>query len=251
MSEYFDRRGGETVAEYAARMRYFVRLLSSRVSSIAGLGIDSDEVIDQLDVIVGIPDEMVRGKWWDLQRSIESRAMRLLDLRTLERIDAYIALQDNFLSEREAAEVSMAMSWNELLSRLHDGQSRAEVQEYVEIGLRDDWWDVLSRFVDSARASVAFMSEFWERETGEPIAEYAARVRETLHVIAGIIDLEAGLSSDFDEMIEHAEWIIEHARDGLFEQRHSLRTRIDSRICRIIDIETLARIEAYVARVTS
>lgn len=95
------------------------------------------------------------------------------------------------------------------------------------------------------------MSEFWERNSGETIPEFAARVRENLHVITGIIDLEVGLSRDFDEMIEHAEWIIEHARDGLFEQRHILRTSIDSRICRIIDIETLARIDAYVERVTS
>lgn len=95
------------------------------------------------------------------------------------------------------------------------------------------------------------MSDFWERKTEESISDFATRVRETLHVIAGTIDLEAGLSRDFDEMIEHAEWIIEHARDGLFEQRHILRTSIDSRICRIIDIETLARIDAYVERVTS
>ena len=152
MSEYFDRRDDETVAEYAARMRHFVQLLSGRVSSIAGLGIDADEVIEQLDVIVAMPDDKVRGRWWDLQRSIESRAMRMLDLRSLERINAYIELQSDFLSDHQAAEVSMAMAWNELLARLHDGQSRAEVYEYVEIGLRDDWFEVLARFVDRARS---------------------------------------------------------------------------------------------------
>lgn len=88
--EYFERRAGETVAEYAARMRHFVRLLSGRVSLIAGLGIDADEVIAQLDIIVGMPDDMVRGRWWDLQQSIQSRVSRVLDLRTLQRVDAYI-----------------------------------------------------------------------------------------------------------------------------------------------------------------
>ena len=151
-SKYFDRRDDETVAEYAVRMRHFIRLLSGRVSLVAGLGIDADEVIAQLDIIVGLADDDVRQRWWDLQQSIAGQVSRVLDLRTLERIDAYVEWQTDLLSDRRAAEVSMALGWNELLSRLHDGQSRAEVHDYVKIGLRDDWWDVLSSIVDSARA---------------------------------------------------------------------------------------------------
>ena len=152
MIGYFEQRDDETVAVYAARMRDFVRLLSGKVSSIAGLGIDADEVIAQFDFIVAMPDDVVRGRWWDLQQSIQSRVSRILEMRTLERVDAYLEWQSQQLSDRRAAEVSMALGWDELLSRLTDGQRRLEVQEYVQIGLRDDWWDVLSSFVDSVRA---------------------------------------------------------------------------------------------------
>ena len=89
-SEYFDRRTHETVAENAARMSHFVRVLSGKVSIVAGLSIDADDVIEQLDFIVAQADDDLRAIRWDMQQRIEHVVSRTLDIQTLAKIQAYV-----------------------------------------------------------------------------------------------------------------------------------------------------------------
>lgn len=90
VSQYFERDDGESVAEYAARMRDFVRLLSGKVSSIAGLGFDADDVLESLDYVISQPDDEVRARRWDVIENISRRVHSIPDVETLTRIEAYI-----------------------------------------------------------------------------------------------------------------------------------------------------------------
>lgn len=90
MSEYFERRNDEAVAEYAARMHHFVRLLAGKVSSEAGLGFDANDVIESLDYVISQPDDEVRARRWNVIESISRRVHRISDVETLSKIDAYI-----------------------------------------------------------------------------------------------------------------------------------------------------------------
>lgn len=90
MSQYFDRARGGTVSDFAKRMRHFISVLSGRVSTVAGLSISADEVIESLDFIVDQPDEGLRAMGWELQQRIEKRVSWILDIEEKARIDAYV-----------------------------------------------------------------------------------------------------------------------------------------------------------------
>jgi hypothetical protein len=84
---YFERRTEETVAEYAARMRHFVRVLAGTVSIEAGLTFDADDVIASLDAVISWPDDDSRAERWELVQSIHRHVDRILDIDALRRID--------------------------------------------------------------------------------------------------------------------------------------------------------------------
>lgn len=90
ISQYFERRDDEAVAEYASRMHDFVRLLAGKVSAEAGLGFDADDVLESPDYVIAKPDDDLRSQRWDVIESISRRVHRITDIETLARIDAYI-----------------------------------------------------------------------------------------------------------------------------------------------------------------
>ena len=93
MSEYFDRARGGDVSDFAKRMRHFIRILSRRASTVAGLSISADEEIESLDFIVDQPDDGLRAMgWesWEPQQRIEKRVSWILDIEERARINAYV-----------------------------------------------------------------------------------------------------------------------------------------------------------------
>lgn len=85
-----DRRPGETAAEYATRMRYLVTLIVGTVQSHAGIGIDVDDVIADLDWIAAQPDDARRAMVWDLQCRIDKVVGRMTNPVRLHKILSFV-----------------------------------------------------------------------------------------------------------------------------------------------------------------
>jgi hypothetical protein len=90
MSEYFDGALGATVSDYEKRKCHFIRIFCGRVSTVASLSIDVDEIIESPVFIVDQPHDGLWGMRWELEQRIEKRVGRILDIEELARIDAYV-----------------------------------------------------------------------------------------------------------------------------------------------------------------
>ena len=89
MTRQLDRAPGETVPQFAQRMSDLVRLIQGIVQSHAGLGRDTDEVIDELEFINEHFDDDGWQECWDLRSEIERVISRMMYVERLRRILHY------------------------------------------------------------------------------------------------------------------------------------------------------------------
>lgn len=147
--DYFSKRKDETVIEYAERMRNFISLLRGLVELHAGIHFDADELIERLDFIIAQPDDGLRAMRWDLVTSIERTVSRILDVTVLARIDVHArrAAEDDqgFVGFRRPLE---RPPFAEVIAHLRAGIT---VHDVNVLALGDDWWNVISGWVDEQR----------------------------------------------------------------------------------------------------
>lgn len=86
MTQLLDRETGETVADYATRMKYLVELIVGIVQSEADIGYDADEVIDELDFIIAHADDENWSGCWELRVEIERVISRMTSETRLNRV---------------------------------------------------------------------------------------------------------------------------------------------------------------------
>lgn len=86
MSDYTKRLLTESAAEYARRMRQYIILLVGVVQSEAGVGIDIEEVIAQLEWIEDLPDDAVRAGILDRQQKVIRIVERMSDPAKLDAV---------------------------------------------------------------------------------------------------------------------------------------------------------------------
>lgn len=81
-----------------------------------------------------------------------------------------------------------------------------------------------------------------ERMSDETAAEYAQRMIEVVEVIAGLVQSEAGMLIDADDMISNARFIAEHADGPAWDECWQLQLEIRRVISRMTSPMRLHRV---------
>ena len=89
MTRQLDRQPGETVPQFANRMLDLVSLINGIVQSHAGMLHDADDVIADLDFIIGHFGDPGWKECWQLRVDIERVISRMTDVARLQRILYY------------------------------------------------------------------------------------------------------------------------------------------------------------------
>lgn len=86
------------------------------------------------------------------------------------------------------------------------------------------------------------MSDILARQPDETVTDYTERMIELVQLIGGLINCEAGIMLDFDEVIASARWIVAHASDEDREECWQLQLEIDRVVSRMTSPTRLARV---------
>lgn len=86
------------------------------------------------------------------------------------------------------------------------------------------------------------MTRQLERAPGETVPEFAKRMSDLVHLILGIVQSEAGIGYDADDVIEELRFIVKHAADDNWDKCWELKVEIERVISRTTDVNRLQRI---------
>jgi hypothetical protein len=86
------------------------------------------------------------------------------------------------------------------------------------------------------------MSDILSRQPGETVRDFTERMIELVDLIGGIVQSEAGIMLDADEVIASARWIVAHASDEDRESCWQLQLEIDRVVSRMTSPTRLARV---------
>lgn len=81
-----------------------------------------------------------------------------------------------------------------------------------------------------------------ERQAGESVPEFAARMIDVVRLINSIVQSHAGMLINSDIVIEHLDFIVEHGGDPAWGECWELRQKIDRVCSRMMSPSRLQRI---------